>query len=89
MPEWYNDKTALTNAVWDELVRAREKFHPFNSTHEGYAVMLEEMDELWDAIKSYKACTRINLTREEQAALRKECIQIAAMALRFITDLSD
>lgn len=34
-----------------EYDRATEKFGPFNSDHEGYAVMLEEMDELWDVVK--------------------------------------
>lgn len=71
----------VANEVLDELYRAMDKFAPFNSAHEGYAVILEEMDELWDAIKNNKLGTEI-----EQ---RAEAIQVAAMAFRFVMDVSD
>lgn len=60
-----------------ELVSATRKFGPMASAHEGYAVILEEMDELWEAIKSK------NLTRED---IQAEAIQVAAMAVRFLLD---
>jgi len=60
-----------------ELVRAESKFPPFNSSHEGYAVILEELDELWDEIKNNKA--EGSLERQ-----RKEAIQVAAMGMRFV-----
>ena len=66
----------ILKMISDELVRAREKFDNFNSAHEGYAVLLEEVDELWDEIK----------TNGELTHLRDEAIQIAAMAIRFIED---
>ena len=47
-----------------------DKFKPFNSSHEGFAVLKEEVDELWDAIKS-----------NDLSAAQKEAIQVAAMAL--------
>ena len=59
---------------------ASSKYPPFHSTHEGYAVIKEEVDELWDMVKANKG---INGNTE----MRKEAIQIAAMALRFIVDL--
>ena len=65
-----------------ELARAREKFPDFNSAHEGYAVLLEEMDELWDEVKGHYG-------PERTAKMRKEAIQVAAMALRFIQDVCD
>lgn len=34
-----------------ELMSARRKFRAFTSAHEAYAVILEELDELWDVIK--------------------------------------
>lgn len=42
--------------------------------------MLEEAHELWDEVRREKGirCT---------ARMEKECIQIAAMAIRFIEDL--
>jgi hypothetical protein len=48
---------------------------PFRSSHEGYAVILEEMDELWEDIKA---------GRYQQAQL--EAKQVAAMAVRFMMD---
>jgi hypothetical protein len=62
--------------VWEELQRARKKFGPFVSHHEGYAVILEELDELWDEIKA-----------NNPAKARTEAIQVAAMAIRFVLDL--
>lgn len=70
----------LFEDVKDELNIARNKFPPFNSEHEGYAVIKEEVDELWDDIKNKDA-----LWRDK----RNECIQIAAMAIRFIIDRED
>ncbi len=61
-----------------ELKRARTKFHDFASAHEGYAVLLEELDEMWNAIK---------MNDIEHA--RKEAIQVGAMAMRFIQDSFD
>jgi len=68
----------VTEAVSMELSSARAKFAPFNSAHEGYAVLKEEVDELWEEIK------RKNNSKE---AMRKEAIQVAAMAFRFIQDV--
>lgn len=50
-----------------------------SSAHEGYAVLLEEVDELWDHVKTKQS-------KRDLAAMRKEAIQVAAMALRFAAD---
>jgi hypothetical protein len=69
---------ALT-LITDELVRAREKWPAgFHSGHEGYAVILEELDELWDAVR---------LDATDAAGM--EAVQVAAMALRFLLELCD
>lgn len=60
-----------------ELEAAVKKFGPFNSAHEGYAVIKEELDELWDEVKDK------NSTGE---ALAEEAIQVGAMAARFLID---
>jgi len=52
----------------------------FHSAHEGYSVILEEVDELWQEIKK-KASERNN------EKLYKEALQIATMAMRFIVDI--
>lgn len=61
-----------------ELIRASNLFGPFHSRHEGWAVLKEEVDELWDAIK------------DKHSSLddcRNEVMQVAAMAVRFMVDL--
>lgn len=69
----------LQKEIKDELLKATKKFGKFNSAHEGYAVILEEVDELWDEVKKNQK----NYDLENQ---KKECIQIAAMAIRYIID---
>ena len=44
---------ALTLAA-RELATAQHAFPPFRSPHEGYAILLEELDELWLEIKNDK-----------------------------------
>jgi len=63
--------------ILGELTTATQLNGNFNSTHEGYAVLLEEVDELWEGIKG-------NLSQDLLAA---EAVQVAAMALRFLLDL--
>jgi hypothetical protein len=63
-----------------EALKAKRRFPAdFTSVHEGYAVILEEMDELWIE------CKRKVINRDD---LRKEAIQCAAMCLRFIAELT-
>lgn len=61
-----------------ELKSAKNKFSDFNSYHEGYAVILEELDELWNEIKK---------KNPDKKNLKSECKQVAAMAFRFYIDL--
>ena len=63
--------------VEDELERAAENFGPFVDNHQGYAIILEELDELWDVIKCKEGTN---------AELKSEAKQVAAMALRFLVD---
>jgi len=65
----------ISEQVLRELERAQRKFPAFHSSHEGYAVLKEEVDELWDAVKSN------NVTHA-----KVEAIQVAAMAIRFILE---
>lgn len=54
----------------------------FNSAHEGFAVLLEEIDEL-------KAHIWMNQKKRDLTAMRKEAIQVAAMAFRFAAEVCD
>jgi len=62
--------------VINEYEAATKKFGKFNSTHEGYAVIKEELDELWDEIK----------TNSPSKTLAEEAVQVTAMGLRFLND---
>jgi hypothetical protein len=64
----------VANEVFLELERAISKFPTFN------AVLMEEVDELWDEIKRREP---------NHTAIREEAIQVAAMAIRFIRDVCD
>lgn len=64
--------------VKDELDRATELHGEFSSPHEGYAILLEEVDELWEEIKTHNATTHRGTS---------EAVQTAAMAIRFLIDL--
>ena len=59
-----------------EFTEAQKKFSRFNNSHEGYAVILEELDEMWDEIKANR-----------RISTKKEAVQVGAMALRFLGDL--
>lgn len=71
-----------SNDALAEIRRARVTlgFGPMNSAHEGYAILLEEMDEL-------KAHVWANQKKRDIAAMRAEAIQIAAMALCFAAEV--
>lgn len=65
-----------------EAMLGREKWGRMNSAHEGYAVMLEEVDEL-------KAHVWTKQKLRDLEAMRKEAIQVAAMALRIADECCD
>ena len=71
--------------TYRELMDATQNFGAFNTPHEGYAVILEELDELWDAIK-IKQGGKDEKGRTRIEAIREESIQVAAMALRMLVD---
>ena len=74
------DFQKLIGLVRGELYRAAECFDSFSSAHEGWAVIKEEVDELWDEVK------RKQNTRSIEK-MRAESVQIAAMAIRFALDI--
>jgi len=65
-------------AAYNEVQRSIAKHPssvPFRSSHEAYAVLLEEVDEMWAEIKA-------NTTEFAVA----EAVQVAAMAIRFVAE---
>ncbi len=75
------EQMRLADIAWhdvrQEIARAI-RLHPrqFNSRHEGWAVIHEELDELWDAVRA-----------DDTPNARKEAVQVAAMAIRFLMDI--
>lgn len=67
---------AFARDVLAEYARAAKAYPPMNSRHEAFAVLAEEVDELKEVVWK-------NGTKED---FRKEAIQVAAMALRALTD---
>lgn len=75
---WTSARTLALEAA-DELVKAQTKHPgPMHGPHEGYAVILEELDELWTEVRAQK---------QDKMLMRKEALQVAAMALRFMQDV--
>jgi hypothetical protein len=75
-----NHAYSAVTEVAGELWRAERSFKPMNSAHEGYAVLMEEVEELWEHVKAHQS-------RRDYAAMDRECIQVAAMAVRFLLDV--
>ena len=71
----------IQSLIKHEMLKASSKFGAFHNAHEGYAVLLEEVDELWDAVK----LNQNNPNREVE--LQHEALHVAAMALRFLYDV--
>lgn len=96
IPNWFEVKTkesfwhrkyapksklnVIIKKVNAEFKLATNKYGKFHSAHEGYAILLEEVEELWDNIK-------LNQDKPERNRLiQEEAIQVAAMAIRLIFD---
>ena len=55
-----------------------EKFGDYRSYHEAYAIILEEVDELWDALKTKE---------RDYDHIYKEAIQVAATSYRLAEEI--
>lgn len=71
---------AIILEIEQELLRAMSRHGSHQSAHESYAVILEELDELWDEVKKRQF-------HRDPTSLEKEAMQVAAMAARFIHDV--
>jgi len=73
-------QSKIFNDIYKEVERANSLYPAFHSNHEAYAVILEELDEVWDEIKKSK-----EVTGNEQ--IKSELIQVAAMCVKYIENL--
>ncbi len=71
----------FSNIVAEELARARSCFpRPQVSAHEGFALLKEEIDELWDIVK-------LKPHDRDPDAMFKELVQIAAISQRMAEEI--
>lgn len=75
-------RAVLLTEIHHEVERAKVHGEKFASLHEAVAVIAEELDEVWDICK-LKKCKR------DWSDLRKELIQVAAMAVKSIESLEN
>lgn len=71
---------SILSSIREEVLAAARKHKPMNSAHEGYSVLLEEVDELWDHVKADTGYT---------PEAMDEARQVAAMGVRYVLDLED
>ena len=75
------NKLVVLEMISQEYDRAVTKFGAFHNAHEGWGVLREEYLELEDEIRK----KQVNY---DLPAMRKEAVQLGAMALRFIIDVT-
>ena len=72
--------TFILDQIGAEVTRAESIYPPFASLHEGYAILQEEVEELWEEIKK-------SPKKRDLVKIREEAIQVAAMATRLLYDV--
>lgn len=77
-----NELDQILLDVVAEFERATDKHGSLNSAHEAYAVILEEIEEVWEEVKKRSA-------KRNPYRLRAELVQVAAMAIRAVYDVAD
>lgn len=70
----------VLKGVEQEVLGAVGKHARFASAHEGYAVILEELDELKGEVWKKRE-------ERDKAKMQEEAVQVAAMAVRFVLDV--
>jgi len=70
------DVTFVLSQISTAYLAARKKHAPMRGAHEGYAILKEEVDELWAEIKA-----------DNIENARLEAYQVAAMALAFLLEV--
>jgi hypothetical protein len=63
-----------------EIKRARKGHAPIHSLHEGFAVLLEEVDEFKEEVWKKRS-------KRDQEKIKSELVQIGAMAQRVFEDV--
>jgi hypothetical protein len=78
----FSNNSPVMTEIGNEVLVAEEQYAPLNSAHEAYGVLTEEYRELEEHIFMKES-------KRDVPAMRKEAVQLAAMAIRFIRDICD
>ena len=73
------DVTAALKLVERQTMAMRDGQRPLQSVHEGYAYMVDFVDDFFAAVKAHPR----NWTK-----LRVEAVNVAALAVRFVVDIT-
>jgi hypothetical protein len=79
----------IERMILNEIETAKAKYDVFNSTHEAYAVLKEEIEEFWELVKqkNKKGSDKSTEALEKKQQMIHELTQIAAIAQRAIDEL--
>lgn len=80
-----NKEESVAAEVVAELRNARINFGAMRGPHEALGVIYEEFDEFKDEVWAFN----LNKNRDTRPAMRRELIQLAAMAMRAIVEVTD
>jgi hypothetical protein len=72
----------LYHEISAEVIRSDKHQATFASLHEAYAVILEEVDELWEIV-------RLKKSLRSSSEIRTELIQIAAMSVKALQSMDN
>lgn len=75
-------EVSTIRAVLDELATNIARWDQFNSAHEAYGVLMEEVREFEDHVFT-------NQQKRDVAAMRIELVQVASVAMRYAIELCD
>ncbi len=72
-------KEQVVEELFNEMKRGVMRYKSYKSLHEAYAVIKEELDELWEEIKKKP-------NQQSDEAILRESLHVAATALRLVLE---
>jgi len=81
----FNRSGGIATEIMDEFDRAVAMHGGFASLHEAYAVLDEEVDELWETVRLKNDGPQGN----RLFMARREAIQVAAIAMKLISQIDE
>lgn len=81
-PDYADDLDIVLSEVYNKIDKVKNKYpENYNSAHEGYAILKEEVEEFWVEVKK-------NETIRDKIKMREELFDIMTVAARCILELT-